>query len=56
MKASQALAGNLQMVLNDLIELHQQGKQAHWNLVGTNFHGLPDGRSSSAAVTVPAED
>jgi starvation-inducible DNA-binding protein len=28
------------MVLTDLIELHVQGKQAHWNLVGTNFRDL----------------
>lgn len=56
MKASQTLAANLQMVLTDLVGLHLQGKQAHWNLVGTNFHGLPDGRSSSASVTSPAED
>jgi starvation-inducible DNA-binding protein len=40
MKASPALASNLQMVLTDLIELHLQGKQAHWNLVGTNFRDL----------------
>jgi starvation-inducible DNA-binding protein len=40
MKASPTLAGNLQMVLTDLIELHVQGKQAHWNLVGTNFRDL----------------
>lgn len=40
MKASPTLAGNLQMVLTDLIELHLQGKQAHWNLVGTNFRDL----------------
>ncbi|BBZ37939.1 Dps family protein [Mycobacterium conspicuum] len=30
----------LQKVLVDLIELHLQGKQAHWNLVGTNFRDL----------------
>ena len=24
----------------DLIELHVQGKQAHWNIVGTNFRDL----------------
>lgn len=40
MKASPTLAGNLQTVLTDLIELHLQGKQAHWNVVGTNFRDL----------------
>lgn len=40
MKASPTLASNLQMVLTDLIELHLQGKQAHWHLVGTNFRDL----------------
>lgn len=40
MKASPTLAGNLQTVLTDLIELHLQGKQAHWNLVGRNFRDL----------------
>jgi starvation-inducible DNA-binding protein len=40
MKASPTLATNLQMVLTDLIELHVQGKQAHWNIVGTNFRDL----------------
>lgn len=37
MKANKALADSLQAVLVDLIELHIQGKQAHWNVVGTNF-------------------
>ncbi len=37
MKASKQLSDNLQAVLVDLIELHVQGKQAHWNVVGTNF-------------------
>jgi starvation-inducible DNA-binding protein len=37
MKANKALSDNLQAVLVDLIELHIQGKQAHWNVVGTNF-------------------
>jgi starvation-inducible DNA-binding protein len=37
MKANKALAESLQAVLVDLIELHIQGKQAHWNVVGTNF-------------------
>lgn len=40
MKASPTLASNLQKVLTDLIELHLQGKQAHWNIVGTNFRDL----------------
>ncbi|MCU1573032.1 MAG: starvation/stationary phase protection protein [Micrococcaceae bacterium] len=40
MKASPTLAGNLQAVLTDLIELHLQGKQAHWNIVGRNFRDL----------------
>jgi starvation-inducible DNA-binding protein len=35
--ASQELSDNLQRVLVDLIELSLQGKQAHWNVVGTNF-------------------
>src|SRR6201997_4062689 len=39
-KASSALADNLERVLVDLIELHLQGKQAHWNVVGTNFRDL----------------
>lgn len=34
------MARNLQRVLVDLIELHLQGKQAHWNVVGTNFRDL----------------
>jgi starvation-inducible DNA-binding protein len=34
------LSENLQQILVDLIELHLQGKQAHWNLVGTNFRDL----------------
>ena len=37
MKATKHLSDNLQAVLVDLIELHIQGKQAHWNVVGTNF-------------------
>jgi starvation-inducible DNA-binding protein len=39
-KASTSLADNLQRALVDLIELHLQGKQAHWNVVGTNFRDL----------------
>jgi starvation-inducible DNA-binding protein len=38
--APPSLPQNLQKVLIDLIELHLQGKQAHWNLVGTNFRDL----------------
>jgi starvation-inducible DNA-binding protein len=37
MKANKELSDNLQAVLVDLIELHIQGKQAHWNVIGTNF-------------------
>ncbi|QEN13938.1 Dps family protein [Mycolicibacterium sp. ELW1] len=39
-QASPELTRNLQRVLVDLIELHLQGKQAHWNVVGTNFRDL----------------
>ncbi|MCG5433484.1 DNA starvation/stationary phase protection protein [Mycobacterium sp. MYCO198283] len=39
-QASEALTRSLQRVLVDLIELHIQGKQAHWNVVGTNFRDL----------------
>lgn len=38
--ASPRLASNLQRVLVDLIALHLQAKQAHWNLVGHNFRDL----------------
>ncbi|WP_282448899.1 Dps family protein [Microbacterium kunmingense] len=31
------MSNSLQRVLVDLIELSLQGKQAHWNVVGTNF-------------------
>lgn len=39
-QASPELSTNLQRVLVDLIELHLQGKQAHWNVVGSNFRDL----------------
>ena len=39
-QASPELSAALQRVLVDLIELHLQGKQAHWNVVGTNFRDL----------------
>jgi len=35
--ASQTLSDDMQRVLVDLIELSLQGKQVHWNVVGTNF-------------------
>lgn len=38
--ASDRLAGHLQQLLVDLTELHLQGKQAHWNVVGKNFRDL----------------
>lgn len=38
--ASKSLTDDLQSVLVDLIELHVQGKQAHWNVVGHNFRDL----------------
>ena len=36
-RASQEFADNLQRLHVDLIDLHLQGKQAHWNVVGKNF-------------------
>ena len=39
-RASPELQASLQQVLVDMIELHLQGKQAHWNVVGTNFRDL----------------
>ena len=38
--ATAEFSGNLQKVLVDLIELSLQGKQAHWNVVGTNYRDL----------------
>lgn len=38
--APTALVKALQQVHVDLIELHLQGKQAHWNVVGPNFRDL----------------
>ncbi|GGF33197.1 Dps family protein [Subtercola lobariae] len=38
--APKELTDALQQVLVDLIELHIQGKQAHWNVVGKNFRDL----------------
>jgi starvation-inducible DNA-binding protein len=39
-RPSPQFVGSLQQILVDLIELHLQGKQAHWNVVGTNFRDL----------------
>ena len=39
-QASERLAGHLQQLLVDLTDLHLQGKQAHWNVVGKNFRDL----------------
>ncbi|WP_293781568.1 Dps family protein [uncultured Aeromicrobium sp.] len=39
-KASERLAGHLQQLHVDLIDLHIQAKQAHWNVVGKNFRDL----------------
>lgn len=39
-QADQQLADHLQMLHVDLIDLHLQGKQAHWNVVGKNFRDL----------------
>src|SRR6201990_637620 len=39
-EAPTSMAQNLQEVLVDLVELHLQGKQAHWNVIGTNFRDL----------------
>ncbi|WP_368498495.1 Dps family protein [Herbiconiux sp. A18JL235] len=38
--APKVLTESLQRVLVDLVELHIQGKQAHWNVVGKNFRDL----------------
>lgn len=39
-QATAQLAGHLQQLLVDLTDLHLQGKQAHWNVVGLNFRDL----------------
>lgn len=38
--ASETLGAHLQQLLVDLTDLHLQGKQAHWNVVGRNFRDL----------------
>ncbi|MBD5785229.1 DNA starvation/stationary phase protection protein [Cellulosimicrobium terreum] len=39
-QASQELTSNLQRVLVALVDLHVQGKQAHWNVTGRGFRDL----------------
>ncbi len=39
-RADEELADRLQRVHVELIDLHLQGKQAHWNVVGRNFRDL----------------
>lgn len=39
-RASDQLAQHTQQMLVDLVDLHVQGKQAHWNVVGKNFRDL----------------
>ncbi len=39
-RASETLGAHLQQLLVDLTDLHIQGKQAHWNVVGRNFRDL----------------
>ncbi|MBD8078807.1 Dps family protein [Cellulosimicrobium arenosum] len=39
-EASQKLQGHLQRVLVALVDLHVQGKQAHWNVTGRGFRDL----------------
>ncbi|MFG2578274.1 Dps family protein [Streptomyces malaysiensis] len=38
--ASPQFTQSLQQIVVDLVELHLQGKQAHWNVVGHNFRDL----------------
>ncbi len=40
MHASEKMGESLQKVLVDLIDLHLQGKEAHWNILGRNFRDL----------------
>ncbi|QJW37898.1 Dps family protein [Cellulosimicrobium protaetiae] len=39
-EASETLRANLQRVLVALVDLHVQGKQAHWNVTGRGFRDL----------------
>ena len=38
--ASEKLRANLQRVLVSLVDLHVQGKQAHWNVTGRGFRDI----------------
>lgn len=38
--ASEKLRANLQRILVNLVDLHLQGKQAHWNVTGRGFRSL----------------
>lgn len=40
MKASDEHTHGLQAILVDLVDLSLEGKQAHWNSVGSNFRDL----------------
>ena len=55
-EAPASLFENLQAVLVDLIELHLQGKQAHWNVVGTNFRDVHLQLDSIADIAREASD
>jgi starvation-inducible DNA-binding protein len=39
-EASSKLTAALQQILVDQVELHLQGKQAHWNLIGPGFREI----------------
>ena len=51
-----SLPQHLQEILVDLIELHLQGKQAHWNVVGTNFRDLHLQLDSIVDIACDASD
>lgn len=51
-----SLAGHLQSVLVDLVDLHLQAKQAHWNVVGPNFHAVHLHLDEIAAFAREASD
>jgi starvation-inducible DNA-binding protein len=53
---SSRLTNDLQEVLVDLIALHLQTKQAHWNIVGPNFRDLHLQLDEIVAVARDASD